>query len=224
MFSSRTASRTVAGFVLLGLAGVVPVAVQAQTTLTPGNNPGVDEQNVLLNNNQTGATVTGTTNQTGTLVQFTSTTDTLFTPSNGQARIEAEDGILNSLTISVPDGTFVDLIANAFIGGQPQIGDGTLTFTLDTSAGAQTIDNFSLSNGQNFFTLVANSGVTINSVTLSSETGINDLRQIRLSGVVGGNPGGGGQQEIIPEPGTFALLGAGLLPLAGAAIRRRRNA
>jgi hypothetical protein len=30
-------------------------------------------------------------------------------------------------------------------------------------------------------------------------------------------------QEVIPEPGTFALLGAGVLPMMGAVVRRRRR-
>jgi len=211
--SQHKASLVAAGvFVALGLAGTVPA--QAQVTLTPGNNPQPDEQNVLLNKGETGTTIFGLTNQTQTLVQFTSTTDTLTAPANGQARVEAVDTILNNVTVSVPDGTFGDLIFNAFIGGQPKIDDGLLSIVAATSAGSQTFTQ-AIGNGQNFFTVVANTGVRINSITLSSTTGFNDLRQVRISGVQGG--------QVIPEPGTLALAGTGLLPLAGAVLRKRRR-
>jgi hypothetical protein len=45
------------------------------------------EENVLLNKGTTWTTVFGETNQTHLQVAFSSTTDTLIEPSNGQARI-----------------------------------------------------------------------------------------------------------------------------------------
>ena len=108
---------------------------QAQVTLTPGNNPQQpDEQNVLLNNGMTGTTIFGLTNQTQTVVRFTSTTDTLTAPAGGQARVDAVDGILNNVQVSVPGGTFADLIFNALIGGQPTVGSGTLSIVANTKA------------------------------------------------------------------------------------------
>ncbi len=61
--------------------------------------------------------------------------------------------------------------------------------------------------------MVADPGVRISAVGLSSATGFNDLRQVRISGVQGG--------EVIPEPGTVTLLGMGALG-ALSMIRRRR--
>src|SRR5262245_37369696 len=95
-----------------GSAGVARAGVIFQT----GNHPQPDEQNILLNQGTTGTTVFGETNQTGTTVAFSSTTDILSEPANGQARIEAEDGLVNNITVTVPNGTFHDLIVNPFDG------------------------------------------------------------------------------------------------------------
>jgi len=206
------------GLAAIGLMSVT--SVQAQVTFTLGNNPQPGEENILLNSGQTGATVTGTTQQSGILVQFASTTDTLTEPSNGQARVEAQDGVVNNITVSVPNGTFTDLIINPFIGGSNAPPNGTLDIVVNSSGGTQNF-SYSIGNGQNFATFVADAGVTINSVTLSSTTGFVDLRQPRISGVAMGNPGGGG----VPEPGSLGLLvGVGITGsvLAAGRLRRKR--
>src|SRR5689334_6146137 len=102
------------GLAAVGLMTVMPA--RAQVTFTLGNNVQPNEENILLNSGQTGAIVTGTTMQSRILVQFASTTDILTEPSNGQARVEAQDGVLNNITVSVPNGTFTDLIINPLIG------------------------------------------------------------------------------------------------------------
>src|ERR687883_700800 len=73
-------------------------------TFTLGNNPQQNEENVLLNSGATGTTVFGLTNQTQLQLAFSSTTDILLEPSSGQARVEAQDGLLNNITISIPNG------------------------------------------------------------------------------------------------------------------------
>src|SRR5262245_4451108 len=90
--------------VVVGGTGVT----QADTIFQLGNNPQPDEENVLLNSGATGFTVFGVGNQTGLDISFSST-ELITSPSSGNARIEATDGALNNITISVPGGVFSDL-------------------------------------------------------------------------------------------------------------------
>jgi hypothetical protein len=62
-------------------------AAQATVIFTPGNNPPGNEENILFGAQPAGMTLTGTTNQTGTAVQFTSTQN-LTTSGIGQADLE----------------------------------------------------------------------------------------------------------------------------------------
>ena len=72
---------------------------------------------------------------------------------------------------------------------------------------------YSLGNGNNFLTITAGNGESIVSTALSYtlSTGFTDLRQVRISGAQG---------NAVPEPGTLALLGTGVVVLF--AVRRRR--
>jgi len=175
-------------------------------TFTIGNNPQSDEENILLNSGATGTTVFGLTNQTNLQVAFSSTTDTLVEPSSGQARVEALDGLLNNITISVPNGTFHDIILNPFFGS------GTANVTVVTANNQTFTFSYSLSNGQNFLTIVADPGTAISSFTINAPGGFTDLRQPRISGAA----------SNVPEPATLLLFGMGLLGSAGT-IRRMRG-
>src|SRR4051794_24298054 len=118
--------------------GLVPASSQAGIVFTLGNNPQPGEENVLLNKGTTGTTVFGETNQTHLLVQFTST-QTLTEPANGQARIEATDGTsqigLQNITITVPGGTYGDLIFNPDITGTIGTPGGTLHVSVTDNLG-----------------------------------------------------------------------------------------
>jgi hypothetical protein len=197
----------VPSLVLLAIVIFSGVIAKADSvTFTLGNNPQSNEENVLLNSGATGTTVFGLTNQTQLQVRFSSTTDTLVEPSSGQARVEALDGLVNNITISIPNGTFTDIILNPFFGS------GTANVSVVTANNQVFNFAYTLTNGENFLTIVADPGTAIFSVTINAAGGFTDLRQPRISGAAAN----------VPEPATMLSLGVGLFGTA-TAIKKRRH-
>lgn len=204
---------------LLATMFALSAPASAGVVFNPTNDPQADEQNIVFNGAGSTAgpalTVTGRTNQTSTVVAFTSN-ENLVTPASGQARVEAADGAFRYLEVYVQDGsTFGDLIFNL---NTPNALTGTALISVYTTTGLETY-NFDVNNGQNFLTILATGGSAINKVVIdSSQTNtdlqaidIDDGRQFRISGVGGYVP--------VPEPGTLALFGLGLLGIQG--LRRK---
>ncbi len=197
---------------LIGLASIG--SARADIIIATGNNPQPDE-NVLLNTGLTGNPIFGTTNQTGLSVRFSSS-ESLIAPANGQARIEAADGTLTTLTIDIPGATFASLIVNIDAATA-----GSVSFVVTENNGQQTQGTFALgASGENFFTITAINGQRISSVAFTTTvamvvTNVDDVAQIRI---------GGAQQvqQPIPEPTTMLLLGTGLFGVA-AKVRQRRK-
>ena len=196
---------------LLIAALLVPSLSWANITFTLGNNPQPGEENVLLNNGTSGSTVSGTTNQSGVTINFTSATQILSEPSSGQARIEATSGgsqvaLSDISSIISATGPFGDLIFNMFIGGTIGTSGGTATISVLDNLGFTSTFSETLGNGQNFLTVVASAGESIDSVAISYPVGFTDLRQVRISGVTA---------PTVPDSGaTLSLLGASLIGLA----------
>ncbi len=195
--------------IVLALFGLGSTLTAKADTVTfqIGNNPQANEENILLNSGLSGIQVFGTTNQSNLSVRFSSTTDTLVEPSSGQARVEALDGLVNNITISVPGGSFTDLIMNPFQGS------GTATITATTLSNQVLTFQYTLGVGNNFVTIF-DVGGAFSSIAISAPGGFTDLRQPRISGA-----------QAIPaavvEPTTMLLFGAGLSVMA---IKLRRRA
>jgi len=194
---------------LLGSGGVTQAGIVFQL----GNNPQPNEENVLFSSGQTGTTVTGTTNQSNSTVQFSSTIDTLVTPSSGQAKVGSTSGLVHNITMTTPGTSFTDAILNPLNGS----GTATVSVVANEPGGGQSTFTFSyaLGNGNNFLTITAINGESIDSVTVDAANGFEDLRQPRISGVNG--------VTTVPEPASMILFGFGAVSLVGYGIRRRRT-
>ena len=201
-------------------AAVIGVGSAYAFTVTPGNNPEPDEENLLLNTGQTGLVVQGTTNQSGAIVNLSSNEE-LVLPANGQARVEAVDGGFRILGITTVDATFGDLILNIKLNGEGNAA-GSVMFQGFTVSGSSFSNSFALGNGENFFTLVAGANDPFLAVVVieSGENDIHDIRQIRISQVCLASDESCAPPRVA-EPTMLTLLGASMLGLVG--LARRRN-
>ena len=176
-------------------------------TFTPGNGQLNGEENILFHSDQMGTLIMGFSNITNTEVDFSSTTDVLI-GHGGQATVSAQYGLINDITITVPSTNFGGFILNPF----HPVNNDDLMVTVVDSMGMHYTFQYGSTNGNNFLTIVDNTGPDIQSITIDSAGGFQDLRQNRI---------GDFANQTVPEPSSFMLLGSGLVAAVGY-IRRRR--
>ena len=171
---------------------------------------------MLLNSGAAGSIVTGTLNQSGLLVNFTSITQTLIAPSSGQARVEAISGrnhvAVRDISFALANGTFTDAIFNpAGVGTIGASSTANIVVIGNNAFGnpePAALFSYTLGNGNNFLTVTASNGETINSISISAANGFADLRQVRISGA-------SVPTTTVPDNGsTLMLLGGSGLALA----------
>jgi hypothetical protein len=154
-----------------------------------------------------GLVVTGAGNTTGSIVQFYDAGETLQAVAAGAARVSGTDGNFTSLSIGLEDpmlaftGIEFNLIAEA---------TGSVTLTGHSTKGATAMATFAISkNGANRYSVIATAPDFLDFVEISADVQIGDIRQINFNAI-----------QVVPEPGTFLALGAGVLLIA--ARRRKR--
>ncbi|MBA3597020.1 MAG: PEP-CTERM sorting domain-containing protein [Methylibium sp.] len=158
----------------------------------------------------TGNSVTGCLNNDQNQVVTLSSDESLTYEAGGQAFIAGTDSPYSRLSIAV-EGQVIDLLVLNINASE----DGFVSF----SDGLDTSSLFSLdANGQNFFTITG-PFQTLSYTTFSDQIGtesdiVADTRQVRFEL--------GDATAPIPEPGTYALMLAGLGAM-GFMVRRRKK-
>jgi len=211
----RTALAAAVGAMSLALFAPAAKADIVFYTSAGGIQP---EENVLLQNNDVqGLVITGTTNQTQTLITFTQpvSPELLVSPSQGQSRIAGADGAFTSLRTSVAAGTTFTLFE-----ANPTFLNSGVTFTVGVveDNGQTSTQSFVSGAGQSYFGVQAILGQRISYVDILGPTNsIADVRQIRIGGIARTttNP--------VPEPSEWLAMGMAAASVGGLMVRARRR-
>jgi hypothetical protein len=192
---------------------------------------GLSEEKIFLDQSTNVNTVTGTTENTGATVNFTST-DKLDSGSGFSTIKETNNGVFNDLDISVVGHFFTDLIFQATL-EKPGNEDPDNSLSIEAfGAGGGSLGSFSAFNSDQLEALYSASSnaellvlainpTVFSHILLTSPAGLNvvfggleQTKQFEISGVA-----------AIPIPAALPLLASGLggLGLMGWRRRRRRS-
>ena len=221
----QTLYRKLLSALVLGALASLPFCAAASVVFATGNPGNTGTDNVVFSPcgfaTPDGTTVNGCLNTShSTKVDFTG--DETLHVNGGQARVEADNGSFNFLSIAMnaPYLGFDKIIFNIHTDEDNDTGKVDITVKLfSPGAPATQTQSFTVGDGANFFNIVSDGGDVMQWVSIASQSGswsvdFDDVRQIRIG--VATPPG------QLPEPGSLALTGAGL-GLAALAARRRKQ-
>jgi len=206
----------VAAITLIGI-GTLRADLLITNPSGSGNNIGTD--NVLFNATGLAAgpanLVQGitNTNPTGFVVNFTST-NTLLTPANGQARVSGNTTFNNlGIDLANQQATFTRLIFNVNATSAGSITINAYDQVNKLFSSTQTLN----ASGQNFFNVdvVPGTGESIDRVTFTTTAPVSDVSQVRLGGFSVASV------SAVPEPSSYALVLSGAL--SGLVYWKRRR-
>lgn len=199
-----------ASIVFAALAAAAVSPVQATIVLTPGNNPQPGETNVIFFDQGPTSPILGSLGGGTDNISVTGTTvlaGDQLTSLNGVIKGSGSD--LMSATVTPSGGSLGLLIFD--------VANVTGSLSISGTDGGGNVFSFGslpAGIGQNFYTLEAISGETIDSVSVSSTGSFESLSSIR--GIFHASSG------AVPEPSTWAMILLGFGAIGFAARRGRR--
>jgi hypothetical protein len=203
------------GFLIgVAIAASAPSTASATIVFTAGNFPQVGEEVVYFADQAPATTVVGvsTTNPSNSLsVKGTTSIGSQLEAVGGHVQ-PPPGAAIDTLTIT-PSSLLDLLIFDRRIFGAYGT-PGAITYTVRDNHNNSFVLNTTLGNGNNFFTISAEGGEAIQSVSLSAPSGFTDASSFGAIFL---------PAAPVPEPGTWAMMLMGFT-LIGWIKRRKRRA
>lgn len=128
-------------------------------------------------------------------------------------QVQADDGGINRVSVSVRDGAFTSVYLNFRKGNEDNNPSRFGEITVSAFGGEVADFDFELGNGSNIFLVEGTDGTMLRDLLfLTPFDNIVDLRGVRF---------GGAQDAPVPEPATLLSLGIGMAGMVAAGRRNR---